>query len=307
MIICPIHEFNFCHLPAGREDGGRFCSKDSAWWSSGRVAKSRRATKGEMQPATGTQKKRLGIPPAYTDVKVATDPKAELRATAVDAKGRVHSYYSKRYLDRQQAAKWSRVGAMHRELPKLLAKLERATNDPDRDGYDEAMTLRLISQTGFRNGGEATGENESFGASSLRLDHIELHGDQITFRFPGKGGKAQDHTLTDGKLADYVRHRRSVGAAELFPHTADETYAYMQRVTNGRFKVHDLRTWYGTAYADRLVQQAVADGLTPSTKKEFKAFRKEIGTRVAEALGNTPAIALKTYIHPAVFKPWEPS
>ncbi len=258
-----------------------------------------------MREGTEKDRRRLAIPPAYHSVKVATDSKAELVATAVDAAGRTHSYYSTRYTDRQQTAKWSRIVGIHRAIPALVEKLEQASLRPQSPGYNESMTLRLILQTGLRNGGEAT-EADSFGASSLRMEHVRIVGDTLTLTFPGKGGHPQEHTVTDRVLAGYIQTRRAAGAETVFPHTADDTYAYMQKVTRGKFKVHDLRTWYGSIYADRLVQEAGVAGLLPKTTKEYKAFRKAIGTKVSEALGNTPAIALKSYVHPAILKGVEP-
>lgn len=301
VIICPIHEFNHCHNPSG-VGGGEFCSAGPWASSSSRVLTARRATVGAMRPATAKDRARLVIPPAYVDAMVSTDPKAEVRGTAVDAKGQIHRYYAASYANRQQQAKWTRVVAFQKGIGALAAKVEKATQTPGKPGYNEAMTIRLILQTGLRNGGEAKGEHDSFGASSLRMEHVALSGDTLTLTFPGKGGHAQDHVVTDATLARYVRERRADGSETLFPHTADDTYAYMQTLTRGTFKVHDIRTWYGTVYADRLTQEALAQGLRPKTAKEFKAFTKAIATKVSGALGNTPAVALKNYIHPAVLK-----
>jgi DNA topoisomerase-1 len=253
-----------------------------------------------MRPATAADRKKYAIPPAYTNAMVATDPKAELRATAYSpATGKTASYYTKAYKARQAAAKWSRVMSVHRDMPTLWRKISTSKDQ-------EAMTLRVILRTGLRNGNEGQGEEKAYGASNLRMEHVSVDGDTVRLQFPGKSGVAQDHSFTDSVVADYVRKREKAGAETLFDHTADDTLSYLRQISGGKkLKVHDLRTWHGTVLADALVTTAVREGLIPKTAKEFKAFRKQIGTHVAKALGNTPAVTLSTYIHPSVFRPLE--
>src|SRR6187431_1454388 len=99
-----LREFNPCHYPGGRPDGGQFCPATGAWATSrGKITKGRRATTSPMRPATDKERRRLGIAPAYTQAMVATDPKAELRATATTAAGKTAYYYAKGYTDRQAA------------------------------------------------------------------------------------------------------------------------------------------------------------------------------------------------------------
>jgi DNA topoisomerase-1 len=310
----PLHEKNDCHNPPGTPVGGRFCSMTmqaggSGLWAMARRSPvtSRRAIRSEMRPATDAERRRLAIPPAYTDAMVAVDPKAELRATAKTPVGKTASYYSAAYTERQDAAKWSRVMALQRAMPSLVTRIDRDSQRPRGTDYPKAMALRLIALTGMRNGGEPKGQKESFGATSLLTDHVSVAGDTVRMVFPGKSGVAQDITVADGPLANYVRERQATGARTLFPHKSGETLDYLRKISGGKFKVHDLRTWNGTVMADRLVDDIVKAGLTPKTQKQLKALRKQVATAVSKRLGNTPAMALSTYIHPAVFRPLEVS
>jgi len=309
--LVPLYEHNDCHTPAGNPDGGQFCGK-GAWAAQSRMLASRRATTSAMHPATDRERKRLKIPPAYVDVMVADDPKAELRATAVSPKtGQTAYIHSKAYKQRQQNAKWSRVVHVQTHVEKLEAKLAKAIKRGRGEDYHAAMTLRLILQTGIRNGTEPDGE--TVGASSMRMEYVTVDGDTVRFNFPGKGafkitlkeeqqGKRHDLVVTDPVLADYVRARQKTRAETLFPHTGADTLAYLQRVSGKvKLKVHDLRTWYGTVYADHLVTEMAGKGLAPKGKKAQKAFRKQVATTVANRLGNTPGMTLKTYIHPRVW------
>lgn len=252
-----------------------------------------------MRPATEKDRRRLAIPPAYTDAEVSTDPRAELIATARTPTGAVWRKYSDQYVEHQQAAKWSRVAMLQRRIPQLVQRLDADLTGPRRG---LAVCLRLIALTGLRNGGEdQLGEVQAYGASSLLMAHVSVDGDTVRLRFTGKSGVEQDVVVRDGPLADYARDRHRQRASTLFDHTSADTLAYMKRVSRGDFKVHDLRTWRATIVAEQLVQGVLADAGKPATRKQFLTLRRTVATAVAATLGNTPAMALKSYIHPAVF------
>jgi len=42
----------------------------------------------------------------------------------------------------------------------------------------------------------------------------------------------------------------------------------------------------------------------PATESEYKSQVKEVATLVSKTLGNTPPVALKSYIDPQVFVAW---
>ena len=58
----------------------------------------------------------------------------------------------------------------------------------------------------------------------------------------------------------------------------------------------DFRTWAGTVQAARYLGEA---GAYETLKQAERTLREAIG-RVAAALGNTPAVCRKSYIHPAI-------
>lgn len=302
VLLVPLHEFNHCHDPAS----GQFCGPGT--WAAGRGrTQSRRATTSGMHPATDKERRKLAVPPAYTHAMVADDPKAELRATAVSpATGKTAYFYSAAYKRRQADAKWARIVAVQTGIEDLERRMFKDLARPGRDDYHPAMTLRLILQTGMRNGTEPDGE--TFGASSLLMEHVSVTGNRVRFQFPGKGGKNHDLTVTDSLLAEYATNRRAMGARTLFPHEGADTLAYLKRIKGDKFKVHDLRTWYATVYADHLVATALKDGVVPTTKQSQKQFRNLIAETVAGRLGNTKGMALSTYIHPRVWDAigWKP-
>lgn len=80
--------------------------------------------------------------------------------------------------------------------------------------------------------------------------------------------------------------------------SSTDVNSYLHTHCGPDISAKDFRTWAGTVEA-ALAFDALADK-TP-TKKNVK----DVVARVAERLGNTPAVCRKCYIHPAVFEAFE--
>ena len=285
--------------PAGAHGGGR-------WTRDPSTAVERKARRGKMRPATADDRKRFGIPPAYTDAMVTDDPAAELLATARTANKKKVSYYSKEYKDSQVAAKFSRVAALHENMPQLQARIDRdiMSGGPD---SDQALKLRMVSITGMRNGGDdGGGKVEAFGVSNLLTSHAKVTGSHIALDFIGKKGVRQIHSLDDSQIARHILKRQAEGGGRIFAGNSDKTFGYLTKISGGKFKVHDFRTWNATMLGAATAEKIAKRGELPTNDKEFAAFQKRVSKVVARQLGNTPAMALRAYIHPLVFEDYRP-
>jgi DNA topoisomerase-1 len=160
-----------------------------------------------MAPATEEDRKRLRIPPAWTDVVVSNDTTAPLQAKGKDAKGRWQSIYSAEHSAAQLAAKFERGKRVHAAMPRLIA----STRQGLQEGVEEASVIRLIYLTGFRNGGEGdTGAKvKAFGATTLLGQHVSIEGDVVSFDFTGKLGVQQKHQIQDAGLAQDLSQRKA--------------------------------------------------------------------------------------------------
>jgi len=255
-----------------------------------------------LRPATPAEAKARGIPPAYTNVMISDDPNADLQATARTAAGKTFYLYSKAFTARSAEAKWRRVRKLNAERMQRIES--RILRDASGSGEDRhvAMTAYLIMLTGLRNGGAPQGTKESFGASSLLMQHVQASPESVRLRFPGKHGILQDHEVKDDLFAAYVRSREAEGATKLFPHEAAQTLRYMKKI--GLRKVHDVRTWRANELARALVQELLKIE-RPTSKKGVKLYQKIVATKVSEVLGNKPGQAMKSYIDPKVWEPFE--
>jgi DNA topoisomerase-1 len=252
----------------------------------------------------------LAIPPAWTDVWICPDPRGHLQATGRDARGRKQYRYHARWGDARGAGKFDRMLAFAAALPRIRRRCE---HDLDRRGVPRekvlATVVRLLELTLIRVGNDAYArENRSFGLTTLRDRHVRIDGTAMRFRFRGKSGRAHEVGLRDRRLAAVVRRCQDLPGQELFQYvddegqvrdvTSDDVNAYIAEAAGERFTAKDFRTWAGTVLAYRALRALQpADGTTAARKAVVEAMRA-----TADRLGNTPAVARGSYVHPAVLE-----
>lgn len=240
------------------------------------------------------------VPPAWRNVWVSTDPKSRVQATGQDSRGRRVYLYSTEYMGRATAAKFSRLKSFVKAYPSLMKKIER-----DMQSSEEARVLYLIAKTGFRIGSnsETRARVQAYGASTLRCSHVSVDGNKLSFDFTGKKGIRITKVLENTFMAGDISRRCSGGTdKQIFRTTDDAIRTYLNSIQgDSAFMVKDFRTYLGTLSALRKIKTMPV----PHNNTEFRKYRKAVGETVAQKLGNSPTIALKSYISPEVFCSWE--
>ena len=284
------------------EGGGRSESRQASLREAKTVNGKRVSASGESLPS---HIEKLKIPPAWTDVKYSESPDADLLAVGKDSKGRVQSVYSGAFSERQAAAKFDRIHELIQKFDYISKQNEAARESSDPMRKDSADCLALIMQMGVRPGSETdTGAKvKAYGATTLEGRHVVKTADGISLRFVGKKGVALDLPVRDPGLASDLAKRAAKAGADgkLFPNTNDKALLdWVHQLDGGGFKTKDFRTHVGTSTAYALVKTLPA----PKSVADYKKSVMAVAKQVAEKLGNTPVIALQSYISPAVFAEW---
>ena len=261
------------------------------------------APKNGMHHATDAERATHKIPPAWTNVTMSDHPDGiggtGLVAMGYDAKGRAQYRYSAEKTEAQAAKKFARVKALFSKVDKLDKALDRDARDDD-----DAAAVLLIRRLGMRPGSTANtlAEKQAYGATTLQARHAELTPDGVRFKFTGKKGVDIDLTTNDPLVREVVASRltKRSGDQPLFETSAARANAYMKRETPG-FKLKDLRT----VRANALALEEIGKIEPPSDAKSFEKARRRVGEIVSKQLGNTPAVALASYVNPSVFAPWK--
>ena len=245
------------------------------------------------------------IPPAWTNVHYATDPKSEVLVSGYDKKGRKQVVYSDAHWAKAAKAKFGRINKLQKKFEGIKAQNAKLRTSRDPVQRDLADTLHLIMSMGLRPGSDAdTGaEKKAYGATTLLGSHVVEEGGNTYLRFTGKKGVALNLKVPDKQLANELKQRAAKTGSDgkLFPTVSDVSLRrYVKGLDGGGFKTKDFRTLIGTSLAYDLVGKMEK----PTSKSTYKKAVKEVGKAVSETLGNTPTIALQSYINPVVFADW---
>jgi DNA topoisomerase-1 len=252
----------------------------------------------------------LAIPPAWTDVWISPFAAGHIQATGRDARGRKQYRYHPRWQTARDETKYHRLIAFARALPALRRRVaaDLRRRDLPRDKVVAAV-VRVMEETLIRIGNpEYARRNDSYGAVSLRDEHVEVQGRRIVFRFRGKGGKEHEVEHRDPRVAKVVQACQELPGQELFEYLDEEgevhrigsteVNEYLQAAMGEDFTAKDLRTWTGTVLA---AENLVARDPPASKRAEQREIKRAM-TAVSERLGNTPAVCRKGYVHPAVIE-----
>lgn len=249
----------------------------------------------------------LGIPPAYQDVWIATDPRGHLQATGRDARGRKQYRYHAKFRETRDETKFGRMVAFGEALPTIRARVDEDLRRPGLPREKVLATLvRLLEETFIRVGNEEYArQNEHFGLTTLHDDHVAVEGGILRFHFTGKSGKEHEISVRDPRVAKIVKRSQELPGEELFQYVdkdgarhavhSHDVNEYLGQISGEHFTAKDFRTWAGTLLCALSLRESSFESASEAKKNVVAAIKA-----VSERLGNTPAVCRKCYVHPAV-------
>jgi DNA topoisomerase-1 len=264
--------------------------------------------------ATLQRIKDLVIPPAWKKVWICPYRNGHIQAVGTDVAGRRQYLYHLRWQQERAEEKFDRVLEMSKQLPgwRDAVAADLAGKGLTRDRV-LALALHLLDRGYFRAGGEQYAEeNESYGLATLLCEHVSLRKAAVSFDYPAKSGVRRILQIEDPEVVRAVRAlvrrggdterllvcRTAAGWTDL--HAADINSRFKELVGDD-YSVKDLRTWHGTV----LAAEAFVDADPPVSKRVTKKVEAAVMKEVAEALGNTPAVARASYVDPRVVAGYE--
>jgi DNA topoisomerase I len=254
-------------------------------------------------PAERARLASLAVPPAYRDVWICPLPEGHLQATGLDARGRKQYRYHPRWTALRAELKYADLASFGRLLPRIRRRIARdLSGEPGGRDFAVAAVLGMIDRLSMRVGSvDYAEENGTYGATTLRRNHLRITARGVSLRFPAKGGQIVTRRVSDRRLgrvlhdlgdlagATLVSWRDAAGRARDV--TAGDVNAYLAEVTGeDRFTAKTFRTWNGSV--------AALAAVTPGEAPKIKAMAEA----AAERLANTPTIARNSYIHPEVLR-----
>jgi DNA topoisomerase I len=253
--------------------------------------------------------KRLAIPPAWTEVWICPDAQGHIQATGRDARRRKQYRYHHDWRALRDENKYERMIAFGQALPRIRRRVAQDLRSPGLGRNKVLATMvRLLETTLVRVGNEEYAKaNGSIGLSTMQDRHVRVQrGGTMQFRFKGKSGRHHRIELQEPGIAQIVRRTQDLPGQELFQWVDEQNQVhdvksqdvneYLREIAGAEFSAKDFRTWAGTV----LAALALREFERFTTKREAKKNVVAAIERVAERLGNTPAVCRKCYIHPVI-------
>ena len=250
----------------------------------------------------------LAIPPAWVDVWISPFPHGHIQAVGTDAAGRRQYIYHPRWRERHDRVKFDRSLELAKSLPSARGVVTRALrSSDDMRSRTLAAAFRMLDTGSLRIGSERYAEaNGSHGLSTLLCSHLSTQGDTVKLCFPAKSGQVWESEIADADLAEFVSGRVSRGGDKLLlswsadgaEHSvsAPDINAYVRERTAGDFTAKDFRSLHGSVAAAR----SLAKHGAPANQRDRSRAIREAMEEAAQVLGNTPAIARKSYVDPRI-------
>ena len=199
-----------------------------------------------------------------------------------------------------------------RALPKMRRRVLADLRDSD--DLDErrvlACALRLLDVGLFRIGSEQYADDEGgVGLATVTKSSVTVTDGEVVFDYLAKSGVRRVQAVRDDPTVAVVGalKRRRAGGDQLLayrvgrrwhPVRSDQISEHLKELIGDEYSAKDFRTWNATVLA--AVSLAV-DGRDAVSKRARKRAMDGAVKGVAEVLGNTPAVARKSYIDPRVF------
>lgn len=257
--------------------------------------------------------RKLVIPPAWRNVWISPVPNGHIQATGIDARNRKQYRYHALWNSLRKVTKYHHLYEFGKALPALRQRLEADMRSKElTEEKVLATVISLMEQTYIRIGNEAYEKMYgSYGLTTLKDQHVKIHGSDIEFSFKGKKGVYHRITLKNKKLAKIVKECRDIPGKELFQYydkdgtrksiDSGKVNQYIKAVSGNEFTAKDFRLWAGSLSMLRAFKMMNP----PANKKQCKQNILSALEEVSRKLGNTKTVCRNYYVHPGIIQLYE--
>lgn len=167
--------------------------------------------------------------------------------------------------------------------------------------------MSLLESTMIRVGNEEYARaNASYGLTTLRDRHAQIHGRQLTLVFRGKSSVEHEVAIEDRRVIRIVHKLQDLAGQLLFQYLDDDgdrrpvqsgdVNEYLRAASDTDVTAKDFRTWTGTL----ITATGLAAVDRPKSDRDAKEIVATTIEGVAAQLGNTTAVCRNCYVHPTV-------
>ena len=255
----------------------------------------------------------MAMPPAYVEVRYATDPASHLQAVGRDAAGRLQYRYHADWEKVREQRKAHRLSKLAGALPKIRRAVARhlSAGEPTKE-FALAAVIEMVARTAIRPGSESYARlNGTRGATTLLKSNVSIEDDCIVLSFKAKGGKAVRKECDATRLIKAVEVLKGLPGKRLFQYKDDagvirqvstgQVNVFLRDIAGIAISLKDFRTLMASAVVlESLSRISPAQSIRGRKKQVLEAVRE-----AADELSNTPAICRKSYVHDTIVTAFE--
>jgi len=253
----------------------------------------------------------LAIPPMYHDVWICPFKNGHIQVTARDKNNKKQYIYHPLWNKGRRQQKFDVMIEFGKNLQLIRDHINEILSQkiiPTKIQIICAV-IYLLDNHNIRIGNSLYAKtNQSYGLTTLRKKHLTLKGNSAVFHFKGKSDKLWETILEDKKIIRVLKKCEEIPGYELFKYydenealnviNSQEINFYLQNLTNQPFTAKFFRTW--VACRETLSRLLALDKMDENSTASQTAIIKD----VADLLGHTPSICLKSYIDPRIISAW---
>lgn len=246
----------------------------------------------------------------WSDVRICSVEHGHIQAIGRDKKGRKQYVYHEKWSEKKQREKFAKLTDFGQQLPHLRQVCSEYLSQT-RWTKEKVLSLAvmILDEFGIRIGNKQyTEKNQTYGLTTLRRKHLDLHEDDLVIEYTGKSNKEQIVRVDDEELIRLIRACAELPGYEIFRYKdehgqysaidSQDVNEFIQKVLGDQFSSKDFRTWV----ANRLLVEYYPEATQIKKKYPRRKFEPIIVKLVAQELGHKPAICKKYYIHDSLLK-----
>lgn len=261
-------------------------------------------TKKEISKKMDKRIKDLKIPIVYTTLWVSKDSKSDIQVIALDSKQRKQYFYSDKWISKRHNEKFLRMYKFVEKLPKLRKHVEQDINVKSFSKQKTmAFMVLIMDLTNIRIGNKKyLDQNESFGLTTLKKEHVITKGNTTKFIFRGKHGIHQELTIDNPKITNFIKKSLKAPTEWVMKYqssdnlfyrvSAQDVNNYIHSIIGEDFTCKDFRT-HG---ANKTFLKTLQELDIPESERQTKKNVSIALEKTAESLGNNKATSKKSYV-----------
>lgn len=260
-----------------------------------------------------TRIRKLGVPPAYTNVLIF-GPKAKIQAVGLDAKGRKQYRYHAVWVEERNRKKFRGLTAFAEAYPRIMRSVSsHISHKPSSKADMVALAIGLMNVCRIRPGNtkhlKRTG---SFGTTTLLAGHVVPDATKLNIAFRGKSGVVNmcsiKKTSQVGRALAEVLRTKKHREEPIFTFdgtlvTPDDINHFLQEIGGPDVSAKAFRTYHANVLFLAAMNQIVAKDPDDSMTKR-KAQTMDVIRDLAVKMHHTPSTFKTSYLFPPVRDLW---